>query len=249
MLTRVVRKKSKCSGEQPCDRCSNGGKHCAYTAEYTRGREPTIPIRLSPQVAQIQEQTQENTQSGDNDLEIVSVLLSDLPGYPQVRNTHHAELKSQEFISSSGGTIFDCTQNNLNSNVSTHQKSSIFMFGDPPLPEFDRTFLFLPPVEIARTMISIYFNIVTATVRCLHRPTVETWMGSYNTNFMSNEAWQKSIRAILLLILSAAHGYMGFKPGDEDIRSVMMARLLLSCTEFVMSQYSLFSSRRLPATA
>ena len=231
MLTWFLRKKSKCSGEQPCDRCSNGGKHCAYTAEYTRGREPTIPIRHSPQVDQIQEQTQENTKSGDNNLEIVSVLLSDLPGYPQVKSSHHAEFENQDFISSSGGTIFNRSQNNLNSNVSTHQKASIFMFGDPPLPEFDGTFLFLPPVEIARTMISTYFNIVTATVRCLHRPTVETWMGSYNTNFMSNQTWQKSIRAILLLILASAHGYKEFRPGDEDIRSVMTARLLLKYTD------------------
>ena len=43
------------------------------------------------------------------------------------------------------------------------------MFADHPLPEFDGSFFFLPPPEVARTMVSKYFHIIAATVRVLHR--------------------------------------------------------------------------------
>ena len=69
----------------------------------------------------------------------------------------------------SGESIFDRTQDRLNGKVSQHQNSSIFMFADHPLPEFDGSFFFLPPPEVARTMVSKYFHIIAATVRVLHR--------------------------------------------------------------------------------
>lgn len=225
----LCRKKSKCSGEQPCDRCSNERKDCEYMSEYTRGREPAIPTRPSPDrsharndsdshVGQVQKKAHRTVPSENDDLEIVSVLLSDLPGYPQVNDSHRAQPDSQEFISSSGGSIFDRVQNSLVLKDSPHQQSSIFMFGDPPLPDFDGPFLFLPPAEITRVIIGKYFDTIATTVRFLHRPTVETWMESYNTNFMGNENWQRSIRAILLMILANAHSCMDPIPADEDPR-------------------------------
>lgn len=142
--------------------------------------------------------------------------MSDLPGYPLVNNVDH---DSQEFISSNGGSIFDRTQNSLNSKVSRHQKSSIFLFGDPPLPEFDGSFYFLPPPEVAQAMVGEYFDTIAATVRFLHRPTVEGWMESYSTNFMREENGERSIRAILLMILASAHGYVVCPSGEGDLDS------------------------------
>jgi hypothetical protein len=158
-------------------RCERDRKDRAYTSEYTRGLERVVPPRAIPQAEFL---NQRHVQSNARSSETLIGALSDLPGYPldSTVNSDQAEFDSQEFISSSGGSIFDRTQDRLDGKVSQHQKSSIFMFGDPPLPEFDGSFFFLPPPEVARTMVGKYFDIIAATVRFLHRPTVELRMES-----------------------------------------------------------------------
>jgi hypothetical protein len=38
------RKKTRCSGTQPCTLCSHAGSVCEFTAPYTRGRVPSVPV-------------------------------------------------------------------------------------------------------------------------------------------------------------------------------------------------------------
>ncbi|KAG0652582.1 transcriptional regulatory [Hyphodiscus hymeniophilus] len=210
---RCKKKKSKCSGEQPCDRCNNDENDCAYTSEYTRGREPIILTRIIPQAIE----NHETTHNEENNNEVVSLLLlSDVPRSPRIYNSHHAELDSEAFNSSSGRSIFDRTQNGLRAKDSKHQELPISMFGDPPLPAFDGSFLLLPSAETARGMMDKYFDDIAATVLFLHRPTVDMWMESYTTNILSSGNWQRGIRAIILMIFAIAHGYVDSEPGYQD---------------------------------
>jgi hypothetical protein len=63
--------------------------------------------------------------------------------------------------------------------VSFSPNSSIFTFGDAPLPEFDPSFFVLPPKDDARTLVARYFEFAVATHRFLHRPTVESWLEEF----------------------------------------------------------------------
>jgi hypothetical protein len=38
------RKKTRCSGTQPCTLCSHAASVCEFTAPYTRGRVPSVPV-------------------------------------------------------------------------------------------------------------------------------------------------------------------------------------------------------------
>jgi galactonate dehydratase len=80
---------------------------------------------------------------------------------------------------SSGVSFLLRVQKKLHQKVSFSQNSSIFTFGDAPLPEFDPSFFVLPPKADAETLVARYFDYAVATHRFLHRPTVEAWLEEF----------------------------------------------------------------------
>jgi hypothetical protein len=103
--------------------------------------------------------------------------------------------------------------------TSLSSESSIFTFGDLPLPEFDPSFFILPPKNEAQALLARYFEFASATHRFLHRPTVEAWLSElYETNgSMKQKATSRSRTALLFIVFALAKSYS--KPrlsSDED---------------------------------
>ena len=99
--------------------------------------------------------------------------------------------------------------------------SSIFTFGDLPLPEFNPSFLILPPKNEAEGLVKRYFEFAAATHRFYHQPTVETWLEElYETNgAMRQEAGGRSRTAALFMIFAQSTHYPTSSSGKQDMDS------------------------------
>lgn len=96
--------------------------------------------------------------------------------------------------------------------------TSIFTFGDLPLPEFDPRFLILPPRSEAESLVARYFEFASATHRYVHRQTVETWLAElYDTNgAMREQAAARSKTALLFMVFASAENYPKSNAGQID---------------------------------
>ncbi|CAI6335337.1 unnamed protein product [Periconia digitata] len=113
-------------------------------------------------------------------------------------------------------------QKRLHQNSSHSHDSSIFTFGDAPLPEFDPTFFVLPPKDDARKLVARYFDFAAPTHRFLHRPSIEKLLDEfYETqgNMRSKED-APSKTALLLVVMAQAKAYSANDtlPNDHSAR-------------------------------
>lgn len=103
--------------------------------------------------------------------------------------------------------------------------TSIFTFGDLPLPEFDPRFLILPPRSEAEDLVARYFEFASATHRYVHRQTVESWLSElYETSgSMREQAAARSKTALLFMVFASAANFPKSKAGkvDPTLRSVI----------------------------
>lgn len=213
------RKKTRCSGKQPCSLCTQTGATCEFTAAYTRGRLPFVlpEDSYSPSSGDRQhtllnndlvidafgtdgDLTQPLNQAGElgsisdpqvNDLNPspIAMVQSQLPIADRVDSRVQSSRNSPEpsqtdlqghYVGPSSGVSFLLrVQRKLHQKVSFSQDSSIFTFGDAPLPNFDPSFFLLPPKEDAAKLVARYFDFAVATHRFLHRPTVEGWFQEF----------------------------------------------------------------------
>lgn len=106
-------------------------------------------------------------------------------------------------------------QKTLHQNSSASHQSSIFTFGDAPLPEFDPTFFVLPPKAEAEKLVERYFEFAAPTHRFLHRPTVEKLLQEFyeTQGDMRNREEAPGKTALLLIVMAQAKAYM---PGEKD---------------------------------
>lgn len=96
--------------------------------------------------------------------------------------------------------------------------TSIFTFGDLPLPESDPRFLILPPRSEAEALLCRYFEFASATHRFLHRPTIETWLQElYKTQgTMGDELSGRSKTALLFMVFAMAQNFPKTQSGMVD---------------------------------
>ncbi|KAL3293700.1 fungal specific transcription factor domain-containing protein [Colletotrichum asianum] len=87
--------------------------------------------------------------------------------------------------------------------------SSVFNFGDRPLPGHDSSFAILPPKTIAESMVKRYFEFAATTHRFLHRPSVESWLEElYDTHgAMLYKECARSRTAILFMVFAHSNNY------------------------------------------
>ncbi|KAI8282153.1 hypothetical protein K4K60_003731 [Colletotrichum sp. SAR11_57] len=113
---------------------------------------------------------------------------------------------------SSGVSFLLRVQKRLHQAVSFSQASSIFTFGDAPLPDFDPSgaFCVLLSKDEATTLLKRYFDFAVPTHRFLHRPTVEGWLEEfYATNgAMKSQEDAPARRAVLFMVFAQAQEYM-----------------------------------------
>ncbi|KPM39762.1 hypothetical protein AK830_g6819 [Neonectria ditissima] len=87
--------------------------------------------------------------------------------------------------------------------------SSIFNFGDRPLPGHDSSFAILPPKPLAESMLRRYFDFAATTHRFLHRPSIEAWLEElYETNgAMLYQETARSRTALLFMVFAHSNNY------------------------------------------
>ncbi|TDZ16418.1 Activator of stress genes 1 [Colletotrichum orbiculare MAFF 240422] len=112
---------------------------------------------------------------------------------------------------SSGVSFLLRVQKRLHQAVSFSQASSIFTFGDAPLPDFDPSgaFCVLLSRDEATTLLKRYFEFAVPTHRFLHRPTVEGWLDEFyaTSGAMKNQDDAPARRALLFMVFAQAQEY------------------------------------------
>ncbi|KAI0843099.1 hypothetical protein F5Y06DRAFT_256909 [Hypoxylon sp. FL0890] len=113
-------------------------------------------------------------------------------------------------------------------------ESSIFTFGDLPLPEWDGSFFILPPKSEAQVLLSIYFEFAAATHRFLHRRTMALWLDElYETGgkMRSKEGARSRIALIFMMFACAQR----FTQSNDENGSESSARFF-SAAEHQLSE-------------
>ncbi|KAF2098089.1 hypothetical protein NA57DRAFT_66538 [Rhizodiscina lignyota] len=121
------------------------------------------------------------------------------------------------FVGPASGASFllRIQRNLLRQQSSISSESSIFTFGDLPLPEFDPSFVILPNKSDAEALVARYFEFASATHRFLHRPTVEQWLQElYTDGAMRHKPSARSRTALLFMVFAQARVYQ--KPSLSD---------------------------------
>ncbi|KAN0096685.1 Fungal specific transcription factor domain containing protein [Hyaloscypha variabilis] len=252
---RCKRKKTRCSGTQPCPLCIRAGSDCQFTAPYTRGRVPSVPLeehidgtlrsvprefehsaseaRLVPGLADRVIGTFGESFTAEQSLlpsHQIDMGQSQLPHLDQVTSRAHSSRNSPEpsqtdlqghYVGPSSGVSFLLrVQKKLHQKVSFSPNSSIFTFGDAPLPEFDPSFFVLPPKDDAQKLVARYFEYAIATHRFLHRPTVEQWLEEFydGLGVMKEKHGARERTAVLFMVFAQATEYMidSIKPSGVD---------------------------------
>ncbi|KAF1919355.1 fungal-specific transcription factor domain-containing protein [Ampelomyces quisqualis] len=101
-------------------------------------------------------------------------------------------------------------QKRLHQNSSLSHDSSIFTFGDAPLPEFDPSFFVLPPKPDAQRLVERYFDYAAPTHRFMHRPTIEKLVEEFyeTQGDMRNRDDAPANTSLLLIVFAQAQAYM-----------------------------------------
>jgi hypothetical protein len=240
-LTRPSRK-TRCSGKYPCTGCSRLGLECKYTALYRRGRLPSIEIDTDHQSSSTTKRSDGRPSRSDHSGEMDARHAREYP--PSPASVEHTRLQYQKadrgdstqssrnspepaqldrqghYVGPASGVSFLLRiQRKLSQQQSsTSSDSSIFTFGDLPLPQFDPRFLILPPQPEAESLVRRYFEFASATHRFLHRQTLEKWLHElYSTNGnMVEHGSARSQTALILMVFAHAETFPNSKTGVAD---------------------------------
>ncbi|KAL0933905.1 fungal specific transcription factor domain-containing protein [Colletotrichum truncatum] len=192
-----------------------GGGHGAVSASSAAGDDALmapIVVDASEHVIDSDNHSDENMMNGSN-----LVMGSVGPGTAEPPSRASPEptqtdLQGHYVGPSSGVSFLLRVQKRLHQAVSFSQASSIFTFGDAPLPDFDPSgaFCVLLSKEEATTLLKRYFDFAVPTHRFLHRPTVEGWLEEfYATNgAMKSQEDAPARRALLFMVFAQAQEYM-----------------------------------------
>ena len=226
-----LRKKVRCSGKQPCNRCSNQSLQCHYNAEHRRGR-PELPEQVLPVDAfngHGSDFTHEFRQPSHRDLNL-SLLgqpKETFNSYGPRKSTRSSQEPDEtafegDYIGPTSGIAFlhraqrrfqqDFVGLPLNSsNGRNPEGASIFSFGDGWVPDQMPSALTVPERRQARELFMRYFDFAMPTYRFLHRPTAEGWLEDIYHEKEQGDFDVKSLSsakvAIVLFVLATAKLY------------------------------------------
>lgn len=235
-----TRRKTRCSGTWPCIFCSHLSLECQFTATHRRraGNVPQKQLSGQPRPSVHVEVTGQRARSNDENRDVTSPLTptaadslllempSDAPSHatpkpvtpqPPLRSTRNSPEPAQtdqqgHYVGPASGVSFLLRiQRKLQSQSSGCLKSSMFNFGDRPLPGQDSNFVILPEKPLAESMLQRYFDFAATTHRFLHRPSVEDWLRElYETGgSMRCQETARSRTALLFMVFAHANNYRG----------------------------------------
>jgi hypothetical protein len=135
--------------------------------------------------------------------------------------------------SSSGVSFLLRIQKRLHQDSSLSHNSSIFAFGDSPLPEFDPTFFVMPPKPDAQRLVERYFDYAAPTHRFLHRPTIENLLHEFyeTQGDMRCKDDAAARTALLLIVFAQAQAYM--PPGSTTKENRYVPLRILLCQAWI----------------
>lgn len=239
LLLTSLSRKTRCSGKYPCAVCSRLRLQCKYTASYRRGRLPSIEMdteetanaprateqQLSGAAIRDQTRVHQPDEHIPSPVSIEHQALEPPKGPRGISTTlssrnspepAQVDLQGHYVGPASGASFLLRIQRKLKQQgPTTPSDSSIFTFGDLPLPQFDPRFLILPPRSEADSLLCRYFEFASATHRFLHRPTVETWLQElYDTHgTMQEQSAARSRTAVLFMVFAHAENFPKSKAG------------------------------------
>ncbi|KAH8196117.1 hypothetical protein TruAng_009716 [Truncatella angustata] len=229
------RRKIKCSGTHPCEQCSYDIESCTYDASYTRGRMPPTPKRIDTGEMQshvshvVEGDLEDHLAAAGHDVlhppetNAAPAIVTSSRVSPEPSQT---DLQGHYIGPASGVSFLLRVQKRLHQAVSFSQTSSIFTFGDAPLPEPDPASCLLMSRDEGQKLLERYFDFAVPTHRFLHRPTVEHWLDEFfSTKGIMRDLEDASARkAVLFMVFAQAQVYMpSVSPGDDSARYFVAA--------------------------
>lgn len=108
--------------------------------------------------------------------------------------------------------------------------TSIFTFGDAPLPDLEVSLFFIPPKEDTKRLVERYFDFAVPTHRFLHRPTVEAWFDEFyaTSGAMAREDEAPAKLAVLFMVFAQASLYLPDASSGVSTQSDTSARYYLA---------------------
>ncbi|KAH8712029.1 fungal-specific transcription factor domain-containing protein [Phaeosphaeriaceae sp. PMI808] len=211
-------KKSKCSGEQPCESCSRRGLTCQYEAVYSRGRPPP-PRQVEPIGPTLLDCSELLTTAMPTSSTPIVLRPTELVEHIQdvpSRGSPGLEVAGQYSDPTSGLSFLHRAwrriSNNENSQVMAGQLGSseddqlLTCAGDKPFQKSGS--IQMPSLSQGRNLLDLYFDVCIATYRILHRPSVEVWCDTVLTNAQSGWSVQIGVgnakAAVVLSVLAIA---------------------------------------------
>jgi hypothetical protein len=198
-------RKSKCSGDQPCESCIRRGLTCQYDAVYSRGKvvspRPSGPAAPGPQRTMNAPAYPHAILSVAPSVGVGSIhpLGSDHPVgeemEPPSRASPGLEVAGQYSDSTSGLSFLNRAWRRISNKESsqvvdglgpTEDRQLLMSAGDRPFLESGQ--LQMPSLDQSRQLLHLYFDVCIATYRLLHRPTVECWLEIVSENAKLNRA-------------------------------------------------------------
>ncbi|KAL5412374.1 hypothetical protein PMIN03_004316 [Paraphaeosphaeria minitans] len=245
---RCKRKKTRCTGRCPCALCLASNQPCEFTASYTRGRLPSVIVdeaaltanaipcprvslaasssgadNITPDLPTPTDQLQRPLSPSRIDAPSIDsradgLAVKDEPSSRASPEPAQIDQQGHYVGPASGVSFLLRIQKTLRQNTSLSHDSSIFTFGDAPLPDFDPTFFVLPPKAEGEKLVERYFDFAAPTHRFLHRPTVEGLLQEFyeTQGDMKNKEEAPGKTALLLIVMAQAKTYM---PGEADAHS------------------------------
>ncbi|KAF2793308.1 hypothetical protein K505DRAFT_325558 [Melanomma pulvis-pyrius CBS 109.77] len=259
---RCKKKKTRCTGKCPCTLCLRIGLSCEFTASYTRGRLPSVvvdetaittntrprilmptdssPIKSSTPPFPFQKPLPSPIHDHPNAdvfsrVDRLPVPNEDAARDPATRSSPEPTQTDQQghYVgTSSGVSLILRIQKRLHQSSALSHDSSIFTFGDAPLPEVDQTFFVLPPRADAERLVKCYFEFAASTHRYLHRPSIEGILNEFyeTQGNMHNKEDGQAKTALLLSVFaqSTAHMAPGSTTQPDSARFFFAAERLLA---------------------
>ncbi|KAL7628833.1 hypothetical protein AAE478_000348 [Parahypoxylon ruwenzoriense] len=213
------------------------GVTCRFTAPYRRGKPPVIEEGSYPVYSEMpQSQGPRISKNGENiddvpenlgDQDAGTTLGSNLNVSRSQTSVIQSSRNSPEplqtdrqghIVGPSSGVSFLLRVQRKLVNQASHysSESSIFTFGDLPLPEWDGSFFILHPKNEAKELLNRYFDFAVATHRFLHRRTMELWLEELYETGGKMRSKEGSRSRVALIFMMFAYAKRFSKSGGED---------------------------------
>jgi Fungal Zn(2)-Cys(6) binuclear cluster domain len=229
----LIRRKLRCTGTQPCSRCSSHGLSCQYNALHRRGKppspEPAEPFQnLGPESASLASATSPPIQHAKSSAPSIRTQSDDVLCSNQQRRSSRSSQEPEEtrfeghYIGPTSGIAFlhraqRRFKQDFAATISSHvtgkssSQSSVFSFGDGYYSKYSSSDLNFPPRQQAKHLIDRYFDFAMPTYRFLHRATLESWLDRIcdesENRAVDVNALSNAKVAIVLLTLATATLY------------------------------------------